>query len=75
VIGLEVKLVEQKQGKSTIENFIALIWGAWNLNVVLDHDIKANLTIDESENVRGINHSQFRESNKQSITFYDPNKS
>jgi hypothetical protein len=75
VIGLEVKLVEQKQGKSTIENFIALIWGAWNLNVVLDPDIKANLSVDVSENVRGINHSQFRESNKQSITLYDPNKS
>ena len=74
MIGLEVKLVEQKQGKSTIEN-LALIWGAWNLNVVLDPDIKANLSVDVSENVRGINHSQFRESNKQSITFYDPNKS
>jgi len=42
------------------------------LNVILDPDIKANLSVDESENVNGINHSQFRESNKQSITFYDP---
>lgn len=68
-----VKLVQQKQGKSTIENLvIALIWGAQNLNVILDPDIKANLSVDESENVKGINHSQFRESNKQSITFYDP---
>ena len=62
-----------KRGKSTIENLvIALIWGAQNLNVILDPDIKANLSVDESENVNGINHSQFRESNKQSITFYDP---
>ena len=73
MIGLEVKLVEQKQGKSTIENLvIALIWGAYNLNVILDPDIKANLSVSESENVRGINHSQFRELNKRSITFYDP---
>ncbi len=73
MIGLEVKVVEQKQGKSTIENLvIALTRGAYNLNVILDPDIKANLTVDKSENVMGINHSQFRESNKQSITFYDP---
>ena len=73
MIGLEVKLVEQKRGKSTIENLvIAYIWGAWNLNVILDPDMKANLSVDDSENVRGINHSQFRESNKQLITFYDP---
>ena len=73
MIGLEVKLVEQKRGKSTIENLvIAYIWGARNLNVILDPDMKANLSVDESENVRGINHSQFRDSNKQSTTFYDP---
>ena len=73
MIGLEVKLVEQKRGKSTIENLvIAYIWGAWNLNVILDPDMKANLSVDDSENVRGINHSQFSESNKQSTTFYDP---
>ena len=73
MIGLEVKLVEQKRGKSTIENLvIAYIWGAWNLNVILDPDMKANLSVDESENVRSINHSQFRDSNKQSTTFYDP---
>jgi len=53
VIGLEVKLVEQKQGKSTNEKLvIALIWGAWNLKVILDPDIKANLTLNKSENVR-----------------------
>ena len=73
MIGLEVKLVEQKRGRSAIENLIiALISGAWNLNVILDPDIKANLSVHESENVRGINNSQFRELNKQSITFYDP---
>jgi len=42
------------------------------LNVILDPEIKATLSVDESENIRGINQSQFRESNKQSITFYDP---
>ncbi len=74
MIWLELKLVEQKRGKSANENLaIALIRGASNLNVILDPDIKANLSVDESENVTGINHSQFRESNKrQSITFYDP---
>jgi hypothetical protein len=67
------KLVEQKRGKSAIENVvIALIWGAYNLNITLDPDIKANLSEDESENIRGINHSLFMKSNKLSITFYDP---
>jgi hypothetical protein len=42
------------------------------MNVILDPYIKTNLSVDESENVRGINHSQFRELNEQSITFYDP---
>jgi hypothetical protein len=42
------------------------------MNVILNPDIKANLSVDENENVRGINNSQFWKSNKQAIPLCEP---
>jgi hypothetical protein len=42
------------------------------MNVILNPNIKANLSVDENENVTGINNSQFWKSNKQAIPLCEP---